>query len=221
MEKRVKSGTGLSLHSLDREEMKVEIDLSGDYDNNCFRNDASIFFFAANSYKHAFYLIGKELEKRFSEGAKHKDIEHLILPYCFNFRHYVELELKGYIVALDNAPPGRTHNLSVLLESVSNMLESIEIEDRSIFTENADANIEKACFSMDIIKDKIATYLETEPAADFYRYIFDKDMKKLMMRETVISLDFVKTRELFRDVMREFNNVYTCLREAGLYIYQL
>ena len=221
MEAKVKSGTGLSRHSINYEEMKVGVDLSGDYDGNCYRNDASVFFFAANSYKHAFYLIGKEFERRFEEGAKNKDIEHLILPYCFNFRHYVELELKGYIVAIDKVPPAKTHDLKSLLGRFSKTLENIEVEDHSIFTEKADENIAKAISSLGIIEDRITTYLETEPAADFYRFIFDKDMKKLMMRETVISLDFVKTRELFRDVMREFNNVYTCLREAGLYIYQL
>ena len=58
------NGTGYSRHGLDREKRIVEIDFSGYDGDSCYRNDASILFFAANSYKSAFLVVGRELEKK-------------------------------------------------------------------------------------------------------------------------------------------------------------
>ena len=66
---KLSTGSGLIKYSYDLEEKKVKIDFSGnDGINVCFRNDASILFFAATSYCNSYICISRELNIRFEKG---------------------------------------------------------------------------------------------------------------------------------------------------------
>lgn len=222
MDNSIKKGTGLSVHSIDYDQKRIAIDFSGiGEDNICFRNDASIFFFAANSYKQAFYLLGKKIEERFENKNKEKEIEHLILPYFFNFRHYVELELKGIITAVTEESPKMTHNLKELFEIAKEAITLIEPKQDEFFFKEADKHKANAQALIEMIEVEMKPYLEQEPAADFYRYIFGVNNKNIVLSQPVIRLDYSKANDMFMDIVTHFNNLYEELRETGTYVYQL
>ena len=222
MDNSIKKGTGLSVHSIDYEQKKISIDLSGmSEDDVCFRNDASIFFFAANSYKQAFYLLGKTIEERFEKEHKEKEIEHLILPYYFNFRHYVELELKGIITAVMEESPKMTHNLKELIEIAKEAISSIEPKQDEFFYKEANKHKVKAQSLIETIEIEMKPFFEQEPAADFYRYVFGVNNKNIVLNQPVIRLDYSKADSLFIGIVKHFNNLYIELRETGTYVYQL
>lgn len=124
----MKNGTGKSLHTFDYEKKYSGIDFSGiDEDNCCYRNDASIFFYIANSDLTSFYVLSKQIEKSFAVQNR-KEVEHLILPYYFNFRHYLELELKALIVGMTNKSPNIIHDLGALWEDFSKIFSSLSHE---------------------------------------------------------------------------------------------
>lgn len=212
----------MSVHQIDRNRKTVKIDFAGTgEDHICYRNDASVLFFAANSYKQAYFILGKNLEERFDSGCKDRLIEHLILPYLFNFRQYVELELKAIITAITSKSPNITHKLDVLMNDAKSIIESIPTEEDSFFITNSEEHKDKAIKIMTEIEILLERFLENEPAADFYRYIFTAKGGEIALGESTISLDFHKTKELFSTVTKLFNDFYFELREAGIYIYQL
>lgn len=220
-EKRIKTGTGLSTHTINYELMKAEVDLSGNYEGNCFRNDASIFFFAANSYRQAYVQLGKEIEKRFMERVKEKDIEHLVLPYLFCFRHFIELELKAFLVVLDQEPPRKTHDLNELLEKTGESLKSLLNSEEYSFKEDDVRKIKSAMESLENIKQSLLYFMSSEPAAEHYRFIFSNNTKFLEMKNPVVSLDYKQSRENFSNISSNFNTIFTYLRQVGVYAYQL
>ena len=186
---KIKSGTGYSVQSIDRENKTIRIDFSGNPDSNdpifdkndgCLRNDASILFFVANSYKSAFLCLGKEIENRFD---KNKEIEHLILPYLFNFRHYVELELKALYVTLTGESPKITHDLNELISNINDKLTNLDYSEidkgQGIFfiSEKKFKDTKDECLeTVEKLKNLIAEYSKDEPAVEYYRYIFGKNL---------------------------------------------
>ena len=220
-EKRIKTGTGLSTHTINYELMKVEVDLSGNYEGNCFRNDASIFFFAANSYRQAYVQLGEEIENRFMERAKEKDIEHLVLPYLFCFRHFIELELKAFLVVLDQEPPRKTHALNELLEKTSESLKGLLISDKYSFKEDDLRLIKSAMESLESIKQSLLYFMSSESAPEYYRYIFSNNTTFLEMKNPVVSLEYKRSKEEFSNISNHFNKISINLRQVGVYVYQL
>ena len=203
-------GSGLIEVEFDREKKRIRMNFSGydRYGDGCYRNDASILFFASNSYRSAFLSIGRELEKRFEENRL-KDIEHLILPYIFNFRHCVELELKALYVAITNQSPKVIHSIIKLTETLERVINEINYDqvDISYLTVSIkEFNEIKSdiliIFSQ--LKSKVEEYNDMEAADEYYRYIFEKEKNTLQLKNPVIELDFVNTNELFiniRDLM--------------------
>lgn len=114
------------MHLIEREKKAIQVDFSGNAKDGCYRNDASILFFAAKSYKDAFAVISQELNRRIEADCRANEIEHLILPYYFNFRHYVELELKALIVVLSGDSPKLSHKSGELVEYFSNLVDELK-----------------------------------------------------------------------------------------------
>lgn len=217
------SGSGLSKHYIESNSKKVGIDFSGNApDGQCFRNDASILFFCANSYKSAFICLDKELVFRFENNNPVKDIEHLILPYYFNFRHYVELSLKALIIALTKESPKTTHDLQSLMTCVLEKIDILKFDESipAIFCtkEKYDkTKIEVIKLAQELNK-KITEYQKLECAVEYYRYIFEKDKKDLSLKHDKIELDYNKTHALFFETRDLFDKLLMKLREIE-YVY--
>lgn len=232
---KIKSGTGYSIHSIDRENKTIRIDFSGNPDSNdpifdindgCLRNDASILFFVANSYKSAFLCLGKEIENRFD---KNKEIEHLILPYLFNFRHYVELMLKALYVTLTGESPKITHSLNELVSNINDKLTNLDYceidKGQGIFfiSEKKFKDAKDECLeTVEKLKNLIAEYSKDEPVVEYYRYIFENERsngdKYLVLNNPVIQLDYPKTNQLFCSIRDLFVSLCIKLRDI-IYIY--
>ena len=206
------TGSGLSEHFIEYESKKVRVDFSGiSPDGQCFRNDASILFFCANSYKSAFICLDKELKSRFENNIIAKDIEHLILPYYFNFRHYVELSLKALIVTLTQESPKITHDLQPLISCVLDNINFLKFDQNTpkIFcTEEQYDEIKSELIKLaQDLKEKINEYQKLECAVEYYRYIFEKDKNDLSLKHDKIDLDYNQTHSLFwgtRDLFDKF-----------------
>ncbi len=217
------AGSGLSQHFLDREGKKVGVDFSGiAQDGECFRNDASILFFCANSYKSAFICLDKELGLRFENNYDAKYIEHLILPYYFNFRHYVELSLKALIVALTEESPNLTHSLQNLMTRVTNAINVLEFDENkpAIFGTKEKFDIDKteAIELAQELNTKISEYQRLECTEEYYRYIFERDTDSLILKHDKIELDYNQTHLLFFETKELFDKLLVKLRDIA-YIY--
>lgn len=217
------AGSGLSQHFLNREGKKVGVDFSGKaQDGECFRNDASILFFCANSYKSAFICLDKELNLRFENNYDVKYIEHLILPYYFNFRHYVELSLKALIVALTEKSPNLTHNLQNLMTCVTNAINVLQFDENTpaIFGTKEKFDIDKtgAIELTQELNTKISEYQKFECAEEYYRYIFERDKDALILKHDKIELDYNQTHTLFFETKDLFDKLLVKLRDVT-YIY--
>lgn len=217
------AGTGLSEHFIDRENKRVAIDFSGKAQNGeNFRNDSSILFFCANSYKSAFLCLDNELKSRFENHTVDKDIEHMILPYYFNFRHYVELSLKALIIALTKESPTLTHDLQELMTCIIMGINAIEFDEKTPAIFCTKDKFEKAKHeAIEItneLKIKISEYQELECAVEFYRYIFERENKHLILRHHSIELDYNKIHLLFIETRDLFDKLSVKLRDIT-YIY--
>lgn len=225
MKKMLKNGTGLSHRVFDYEKKYVSIDFSGidkyqylDDSQQCFRNDSSIFFYVANSYLTSFYVLSQQLEKSF-ETKNCKEVEHLILPYYFNFRHYIEIELKALIVGLANEVPKTTHKLTCLWKDFSEILNSLEYYSCLVldnitqeFFENKKLKILCILKRAEIL---LQTYAGNEPSVEYYRFIFDKNME---LNDSIIELDFACIDKKLRELADQFKEINVNLREI-VYLY--
>lgn len=218
MSKNMAAGSGLVRIGFDREGKKILLDFSGhDKENTCFRNDASILFFASNSYCNAFYSLGRELNSRF-ENNTIKDVGHLVLPYLFNFRHFVELELKALFVAITNQSPKLTHDIADLLVQTENAMnaitfDSIEKRFNPITEEGFNKSKSEARTIFFELKKLIAQYVSTEASVEYYRYIFENEKQALILNNPIIELDLKSTEVLFQSIVNTFRDFRQKLRE--------
>lgn len=219
MSNQLADGTGMMEICYDSEKKKIILDLSGnDRRDGCYRNDASILFFASNSYRSSYICIGNELNKRF-ENNQIKHIHHLILPYLFNFRHFLELELKGLYVAITNESPTPTHNLDTLLKSVGTAITNLEFGQNDYI--HIDLSIEE--FNLlhpeiktiyNDLKSLITKYSQNEPAVEYYRYVFEINNKQLKLNNPVIEFDFYEINELFLEIRNTIDKLRSKLKEV-------
>ena len=226
LSKRLSTGSGASTHYFDRENKRLRIDFSGSDGEKCYRNDASILFFASNSYKSAFLSLGSDIENRF-ENYTMKDIEHLVLPYFFNFRHYVELELKALYVAITSHSPKITHDLRKLIRITEQAIREISFNaiDNS-FLRLTEAKFDSIKSEVTVLfaktRSMIEQYISKEPVVEYYRYIFENDKdngdKYLVLNHSIIELDFPETNKLFCNIRDSFDILCKKLREI-IYIY--
>lgn len=215
------SGTGLVKYKYDYEKEKIGINFSGESAEGNYRNDASILFYAANNYRHSYYILEKELNKYFSEEVDIREISHIVLPLLFNFRHYVELEIKAFIVALTNESPKAIHALDILFGdlkiAINAEYDNCLITDRKSGLESVVSSIIKPLDTL------IKNYTKTEPAVEYYRYIFEieyvKKDKYLVLKNPIIEVDFKSVKDLFNSIIGLFNDLRLELNRLDYYIY--
>ena len=215
---KLKTGTGLTEHGIDYEKKTITVDFSGDYEGQCYRNDPSIFFFVANSYRKSFYVLSNYIDKLFENKANSKEIEHLVLPYVFSFRHYLELEFKAIIASITNEITDDTHKLKDLMNSLEKALKAVSENEQSyrLFQMNFQKNKAKALEVYTDIKGLINQFLAFEPSVEYYRYLFKK---KMTLNDPVLSLDYRESDKLFREIDHKFIELNKILREMDVYVY--
>lgn len=215
---KLSTGSGLIRTIYDYENKKITMDFSGNGElNMCFRNDASILFYAANSYYTSYISLSKEIKIGFVNG-KIKKVEHLILPYLFNFRHFVELELKAIYAALTDYSPELTHDIDKLLDQTEQAIKERKYDDINIrfnqITEDGFNNSKnEALLIFQDLKSFVHQYTSTESAVEYYRYIFENNKKELVLNNPVIDLDYNNTEKLFKNIYDTFNSLLIKLIE--------
>lgn len=225
------NGFGASRYIFKKEEKLIEVDFSGNgsdfgmfYNDTSqyYRNDASIMFFSANSYWKAFDLISKEINTRFENNYSEKEIKKYILPYYFNFRHYVALELKAIIIALSNKSPKTTHKLSSLLDETIELIGKIEYNPTDRFeylSEDKYLSIKEELIEIcNELKNRITEYLNLECADEYFRYIFEQEKGNLVLKHPIIKLDYPHANNLFYCINELFNKI--CMKSSYItYVY--
>lgn len=221
MKEKLMTGTGMSIHSFDREGKKVSIDFTGDSPEGCYRNDASIVFFAANSYRASNYALRDEIKRRFESNYSEKDIEHLIMPYYFSFRHAIELYLKAIIVSISGVSPENIHGLSKLSSKLDSMLQGLaKPSDSQLSDQLFNERKGKAISLFQDLSNMISMYERKEPSEEYYRYIFGLNKKKdFLLSDPNLTLDFSTISDEFNNVFWKIHNLCVALREADIYVY--
>lgn len=215
------SGTGLVKYKYDPDKEIFGINLSGESGDGNYRNDASILFYASNSYKTSYALLEKELDLRFKNKAKEREVSHYVLPLLFNFRHYVELEIKALYAAVSAESPRVTHNLCKLFddfkEIIDNDYKGCGNEERKKILNSI---ISKIIQPLDAL---IKEYAENEPAVEYYRYIFevekDNEGSHLVLDNPIIDIDFVDIKVRFNSIIELFNKLRIELNRLDYYVW--
>ena len=196
---KVKRGTGKKALSYDMKKRIVSIDYSG-YDSRfaeetaCYRNDASVLFSLANSYWSATIAIEEKLQRGF-EKENIDLVAKLIVPYLFEFRHFVELSIKALYMAVTGEQAKIEHDIKSLFPNMKEALLKLERDDRkgifNITDEvffDAKSNIEDYLNQMEEI---VMPYFKNEPAVEYYRFLFDTN-NNLNSPEIYLDFDYQK-----------------------------
>lgn len=214
-------GSGLTMWQFSYDEKKLEIDFTGAIiGDQCYRNDASILFFAANSYLSSYYIIKNELKNRFENGDNEKRIGHLIMPFNFCFRHFIELNLKALIATITHTKPDNIHELLKLTKKLGEVLCSLKDENITEFVKenlkHFDSNKEKVTNIFEELRVLIEKYDKEEPAVEYFRYLFETNYT---LRNPYLSLDYNKIIREFSLIEEKFKVLCMQLREMGVYVY--
>ncbi len=118
--------------------------------------------------------------------------------------------------------PQITHDLNELISNINDKLTNLEYSEidkgQGIFfiSEKKFKDTKDECLeTVEKIKNLIAEYSKDEPAVEYYRYIFGKN---LVLNNPVIQLDYPKTNQLFCSIRDLFDSLCIKLRDI-IYIY--
>ena len=222
-----KSGSGLINTIVDIDDKKFTIDFSGkeikEYYNpitgkkqiieHCYFNSESVLFFVSNSYYLANRSIYKNLllyirkYKKDKSNQNYKLILRHILPYYYNFRHFIETQLKAFAICVKRKSFLEEHNLISLINDVIDGVESLSLQFESIKIEKEE-ELQRAkeviLIDLDKLKTLIQKYLKNEPSHEYYRYIFARDFK---CENPVVTLDLNSSEKLFKNMLKLFRNI--------------
>lgn len=176
-----KTGTGLIGKYFSLEGKIGLIDVSGIDtlgfigDNQCYRNDASILWIVAQSYanncKNLLESINKKFEEHNSNGL------YFIIPYFFSYRHFIEVSLKAITLWASHSEYEITHDLSKLLEqaekAINNITDRVDIWNSNITIKKVKKFQRKTQKNLSKLKLIVTEFNKSEPAADYYRFIFE------------------------------------------------
>ena len=217
----VKKGTGKKAIYYIMDEKKVCIDFSGNDDFTgeqqirCYRNDASVLFSLANSYWAATLAIEEQIKIGF-ELEDIKKVSKLIIPYLFNFRHFVELSIKALFMGTRGEKLENTHDICKLFARMKDVVLKLERDDRKgIFAisdeeyDDAKTNIEEYLKQME---DILIPYFKKEPAVEYYRFLFDRDNNLDFPEidfdfnsQSLLQKDYHKT---YKKIIREIHRIH-------------
>ena len=177
-----KNGSGYILLDFDEKTETVNLDVSGnDGDFGSFRNDASILWTVAQSYMTSCKVLLKSIENGFENSDRYL-VTNLIIPYYFNFRHYIEVSLKAITLWANKSNYKTIHGLSELFTDVKQSIGAILTKP-----EMWNSNVKK-----DEVSERMAKYLldleknisiveQNETSVEYYRFIFETNnqLKKI------------------------------------------
>ena len=222
-----RSGSGLVEVGIDTEKLIFSVDFTGKethevYDietggqktitSNYF-NSETVLFYVSNSYYLAYRAIYKHLLQKVEEYKTNKSninthlvVRH-ILPYYFNYRHYVETQLKALSVAVKRIAILENHDLKELLKDVLNGIQNLSLTSKGIKLKSEE-ELEKykkiLIQHFEKLTPLLEEYLNIEPSPEYYRYIFEKDFK---CNNPKIYLDLKYTEKLFEDIVNCFKAI--------------
>lgn len=206
-----KNGTGAYYSHFDSEELTASLDFSGKCplypgDTQCYRNDSTVFLYVAHSYLYAYCEIMESIRRAF-EAKQVKMVQHLIIPVYYLFRHYMELELKSFYMALSKDRADNIHNLLQLYAPVQTLTYECDGAEKSGSEEDFQKNKKEALIRLETIKKLIQQYQQIEPYEEFYRYLYDK---KINLTVSEVSFDYVKQDAFFSKITKVFSELEEC-----------
>lgn len=214
------NGSGLFQYLTNYDAKQISIDVSGVDDNNdCFRNDASVLLLVANSYATVSCELLEKIKHCFQIKQSPKTIMRYVIPFMFNSRHFVELELKGIILRLNGKPASNTHDISVLVIEFEKSLQNYSYGqiDGRFYKEDTFVAGKKAAISIfEELRKDITQYMINEPTVEFYRFIFEKDYS---ISESQIVFDYNEYSKLFFAIHLGFKKIVKELHCAGVTIF--
>lgn len=145
----VKEGTGQLIREFNKEKKTVLLDLSGNdietpagAKTNCYRNDASVLFYIANSYWNATKTLEEKIKNCFEDEKDYSDlITQLVMPYLFEFRHFVEVSLKALFMNATGEQAETIHDLDKLFISAKDAILALQRDERPGILAISDENI--------------------------------------------------------------------------------
>lgn len=213
------SGSGLFEYRIDRSNKIIGIDVSGQRDGLCFRNDYSVFLLVANSYFVSSELLINRISEDFNSGKKPQDIFRCVIPFFFNMRHYIELELKALIMHLNSSPAKNTHDVLALLNDLQKCMQDLKTDNPKSIVSKDGKKMDFISQAIDILPElqkNIKAFLEDEASVEYYRYIFNT---KHEIRKTRIEFDCVYYNDLMNIIHENFFVLMKNLHLGGVCIF--
>ena len=204
-------GSGAYSLSFDCANKKLSLDLSGNAsfmgeEAQCYRNDSTVLLFVAHSYKSSFIAVEKALVDSFDNNNENM-AKHLMLPYYFLFRHYLELELKSFLMSITTTTPPIIHDLKRLGKLIFKELKDLKYnkevagaKDIIEFNRHKDI-VQNLVVSL---RDEIRSFKSFEPADEYFRFLYSTDFE---LKEAQIDFDYNNQTALFHRIIGLLNSI--------------
>ncbi len=225
----VKKGSGLLIKEFNKEKRTVCLDLSGN-DNEvttggkkkCCRNDASVLFYIANSYWTATKILEEKIDNFFTVNKDCSDlIAQLVMPYLFEFRHFVEVSLKALFMNATGEQAKTVHNIDKIFICAKEAIMALQRDERkgifAISDEKYNSSMGNITKYLEKMGEIIIPYALREPSVEYYRFIFDRNNN---LDEPIIRLNFEKERQLQNEYYTAYKLLIKSIREIH-YIFDM
>jgi hypothetical protein len=225
----VKEGTGQLIREFNKEKKTVLLDLSGNDietpaggKTNCYRNDASVLFYIANSYWNATKTLEEKIKNCFEDEKDYSDlITQLVMPYLFEFRHFVEVSLKALFMNATGEQAETIHDLDKLFISAKDAILALQRDERpgilAISDEKYNSSMASIRKNLKKMEEIIIPYASSEPSVEYYRFLFDKNNN---LDDPIITLDYEKERQLQNEYYRAYKWLIRSIHEIH-YIFDM
>ena len=225
----VKKGTGQLIRGFNKEKKTVMLDLSGNdieattgEKMNCYRNDASVLFYIANSYWKATKTLEEKINNCFEAEKDCSDlITQLVMPYLFEFRHFVEVSLKALFMNATGEQAEIVHDLDKLFISAKDAIMTLKRDERpgilAITDEEYNSSMANIKKYLDKMEKIIIPYASSEPTVEYYRFLFDRNNN---LDNPIIILDYEKERQLQNDYYSAYKWLIRSIHEIH-YIFDM
>lgn len=123
------------------------------------------------------------------------------MPFFFTFRHYLELVLKSFYMAITDSRMTKSHIIKDLFDIV--LQESKEVDDRRY---NYNDNFEN--WKKDLLRhlceleELLNEFYLLEPRIDYFRYLYDS---KVNLERPIVTLDYKNNCELFDSIINRIS----------------
>ena len=140
-------------------------------------------------------------------------VTNLIIPYYFNFRHYIEVSLKAITLWTNKSNYKKIHGLSELFTDVNDSIKAIltkpEMWNSNVKKDDVSEHLEKVNEYLLDLEKNISIVEQNETSVEYYRFIFETNNQ---LKKTKISFDYKKEIELYNNTVRLINSIVNNLR---------